>query len=235
MNKEMTHRILTAATSYLPDENACNLARLCYRVIKHLNPDTDIIIIDCGSPFDPREVFNGAEVFQFEENVGAITRGGKDGAGRSCCKAIEIATERGYDYVAIHETDFILARSLVPLFEKMVRAGVKVASLGLASPYLFAEWGVLFIDVRYAKEIDYINRYSWETTPPWPLVEMRLEQIFKDDLFFFNVRGMRNEHNTLNVANLANHFPYGPCQWMTHAADMNLYSRMLDLNGVVPV
>jgi hypothetical protein len=136
--------------------------------------------------------------------------------------------------VAVYETDFILSRPIRPLFERMHKSGVKVASLGLANPYSFPEWGILFLDVKYAIETDFIKRYDWEHAPYWPLIEMRLEEMFGDDLFYFNIRGMRNDHNQLNTGNLANHFPYRNCEWLTHCADMNLYARMLQLNGVHP-
>lgn len=228
-------RILTACTSWIDNEATVELVKLWFRVWHHLNPGEDIILIDACSPFDPALFLpNPPEIFRWPENVGAITRGGKDGSGRSCCKAIELAIGRDYDYVAVYETDFVLARSLRPMFEKMHRTGVKVASLSLANPYLFPEWGVLFINVQYAKDTKFIERYDWENSPRWPLVEMRLEQMFRDDLFFFNVRGLRNDQNQINVANIANNFPYGPCQWLTHCADPNVYSRMLELNSVVP-
>jgi hypothetical protein len=67
-----------------------------------LNPDIDTILIDCASPFDPRVFIKDIEVFRFADNVGAINKGGKDGAGRSITKGMEIAVERGYDYVCLH-------------------------------------------------------------------------------------------------------------------------------------
>lgn len=225
-------RLLICATSYLPDLPSIELAKLSHRVIKHLNPGEDIKIIDCGSPFDPALTFAGADIFKFDENVGAISRGGGDGAGRSCCKAIELAIEGGYDYLVVHETDFIFAKSCREIVNRMHKAGVKVACPGWATPYLFPEYGVLFMSVQYAKDTDYIGRYDWQTSKPLPIVEKRLQAMFGDDLWFFPALGMRNEHNQLNVANIANMYPYGNPVWLTHCADPMLYYRLLDLNSV---
>jgi len=228
-------RILIAATSWIDNEYTLALFKLWYRVFKTLNKDEDFILIDACSPFDPRQHLpEGVEVFRWDENVGAISRGGKDGSGRSACKAIEIAIERGYDYVAIYETDSIFVRPIRPIFEKMQRSGVKVASPGLAKPYDFLEWSIWFLDIKYAKDTKFVERYDWEHTPAWPLVEMRLEAMFKDDLFILPFRGIRNEHNHTNVANIAQVWPYFLPDWMTHVNDLNLYVRWLDLLRITP-
>lgn len=229
----MAPRILTAATSFVDNTNTIELVKLWFRAWRHLNPGEDIILIDACSPFDP-SVFlpNPPEMFRWEENIGAISRGAKDGAGRSFCKAIELAQDGRYDYVCVYETDFILARAIRPIIERMAKAGVKVASPGFAAPYQFPEWGVVFLDVKYAIENKVIERYGWQTSPIRPIVEMRLETLFGDDLWFLPLRGVRNEQNQVNVGNIANMFPYQMPAWLTHCADPNLYFRMLELNGV---
>lgn len=231
----MHPKILIAGTSFVDNEHTRELVKLWYRAMKHQNPDEDFILIDAPSPFDPEQFLpKGLNIFRFEENVGAITRGGKDGAGRGFSKAIELAAAGHYDYVAVYETDFIFCPPIRQVINRMHKAGVKVASPSLATPYRFAEWGILFIDVKYAVESRIVERYDWQNSPTWPLVEMRLERLFGDDLFFFNFPGFRNESNDINAANIANHFPYGTCQWLTHCADLNVYVRMLELNGIYP-
>jgi hypothetical protein len=229
-------RILIAGTSYVDNEYTRELCQLWFRTLKHLNPNEDFILIDACSPFDPL-VFLPKEtnIFRFEENVGAITRGGGDGAGRGCAKAMELAIEGGYDYVCVYESDFIMAQAIRPIINRMHKAGVKVAVPSLATPYQFCEWGCCFFNVQYLKDTKFIERYDWKNTPKWPLVEMRLEKMFGDDLFLLNIQGFRNESNQLNVANIANNFPYGVCRWLTHCADPNLYVRMLELNNVYPL
>lgn len=229
----MTVRILIAAVAYVPDEPRRELVKLCYRVIKHLNPGVDVVVIDAPSPFDPKVFLPGANVFSFDENVGAINRGGRDGAGRALCKAIEIGIEGGYDYVVHHETDFILARPVTPIIERMHKADVGVASPGLANPYAFLEWGAFFISTKYAQESRFIERYDWEHNQPWPLVELKLEQLFGDDLFLLPLRGIRNDMNQINVANIGQNCPYGLFDWMTHT-NMDVLAQWLTLLGIRP-
>lgn len=226
-------RILIAGTSFIETEHSLALFNMWFRVIKTLNPNEDFVLVDACSPFDPRlHVPKDTNVFRWDENVGAITRGGKDGCGRSMCKVIELAIEGDYDYIAICESDAIFCQPVRPIINRMHKADVKVASIGLANPYHFLEWSTCFFNVRYLEETKFVERYSWETTPSWPLVEMRLEHLFGDDLFTLPYRGIRNEGNMVNVANIANMFPYQNPDWMTHCADLNVYIQLLKLNGI---
>lgn len=230
-------RLLIVGTSWVDNEASVELTKLCARTIATLNPGEDFVLIDSASPFDPRQFLPAAlagKVFRFDDNIGAINRGGRDGAGRALCKAVDLAIAGHYDYVAVHEMDFVLAKPVRPIVERMAKANVKVASPSFASPYAFYEWGVFFVDVAYARESCFIARYDWEHAQAWPLVETKLEQLFGDDLFLLGLRGLRNESNQINAANLANAFPYANCVWLTHCADHNVYVRMLELNGVYP-
>src|ERR1700678_4550993 len=98
--------VLIAGTSFIDNGHSSELFKMWFRTIKHLIPKEDFILVDACSPFDPRlMVPKDTEVFRWDENIGAITRGGKDGCGRSLCKVIELAIERDYDYVAVCESD----------------------------------------------------------------------------------------------------------------------------------
>jgi hypothetical protein len=227
--------ILIVGTSWVPDEGARELCKLVYRTILTLNPEEAVSVVDSCSPFDPSQFLPSVPVVhRFDENIGAINRGGGDGAGRALCRAIQLAAIAGYDYVVIQELDFLFAKAVRSLVERMHKAGVKIATPGLANPYAFVEWGIFFVNVAWARETKFVERYDWAHSHPWPLVEIKLEQLAGDDLFLLGLRGMRNEGNQLNVANLANAFPYANPVWLTHCADQNVYARMLELNGVYP-
>jgi hypothetical protein len=231
-------KILIVATSWVDNESSLELCKLAMRTMTTLNPGEAVIMVDSCSPFDPRNFLSPpgrpGRFEVFKENIGAINRGGGDGAGRALCRAIELGIEGGYDYVAIQEADFLFAKPIRPIIERMDKAGVKIASPGLANPYAFVEWGIFFVSTAYARESRFVERYDWPHSQRWPLVEVKLEQLAGDDLFLLGLRGMRNEGNQLNVANLANCFPYANPVWLTHCADQNVYARMLELNGVYP-
>ena len=223
-------RILIVGTSHVPDEARRDLAKLWLRVVKNLNPGIDVMLIDSGSPFDPSK-FLDIEVFRFEDNIGAISQGQRDGSGRGFCKALEFGVERGYDYVVPWEADMIFVLPVVPIIEKMDRVGVKVAA-AFADPYQFLEWGFSFWSVKYVKESNFIKRYDWENSPRWPIPEFRVQYLTQYEIFVLPFHGYRNSLNNMNIMNITQLFPYEPCKFLTHCIDHGLYYRMLDLNGV---
>lgn len=227
----MSPRILIYGGTFVDTEEGRGMVRLWSKVVRGVNPDCDVLIIDSVSPFDPRVFLDGhVEVVGFEKNVGHLCRGGQDGAGRTFCEGMLIAAERGYDYCVHMETDLLFARPVRPIVEKMARTGVKVGALA-TKYYQFLEWGISFFNVRHMMESRFVERYCWETAPTWPIPEVRIEQLLSDDLFILPFRGMRNDMNEANEANLAGMFPYFPPDYITRAT-LPLCHEFLRLNGI---
>lgn len=225
-------RTLIAGTSYLPDQARLELAQLWSRVARHLNPHTDIILIDSASPFDPATVMPpDIEIIRFPDNIGAISQGQRDGSGRAFCKGLEIAVERGYDYCMIWEADTLFTLPAAPIIKKMHRIGVKVAA-PFADPYAFMEWAVCFWSTQYVKDSKFIERYDWEHAPKWPIPEFRVQSLVQDEVFVLPIRGYRNSMNNLNAANYKSVQPYFPFSFLTHCQDFGLYYQFLDMNGI---
>jgi hypothetical protein len=225
-------KTLIVGTSYVEDEARFELFKLWYRLVKHLNPTTDLMVVDTPGLFDPRPWLpTEQEIFRFDDNIGALSRGQRDGSGRGFCKGMEFAIERGYDYLVINEADFLFARPVDIYINRMHKAGVKVACT-IATPYHFCEWGISFFDVKYLAETKFIERYGWEKTPFYPLPEWRVENMTAEDLFLFPLRGIRNDQDQINVGNLANSFPYQPPDWITHCRDLAVYFQFLNINRI---
>jgi GT2 family glycosyltransferase len=233
-------RTLIFATSYIADFTRRDLVSLWAKVTTKLNPDHDILLVDSASPVDPREFLGWADysvgapitrsVYRFPENIGHLNITGKDGWGRGFCKGIEIAIERGYEYMAHVDSDLIFCRPVEPIIEKLEKYGVKVA-MPMGHPYLFTETAALFVSVPYLKEIDFVGKYNWEVPVAGRIPEMRCEDIFGDDLFCLPLRGMRNDGNLITWKNFDKMFPYG-LDFFTHSQDMGLYDRLLKKNGI---
>lgn len=226
-------KVLVFGTSYVADETRRSLVQIWLKLVKR-NTGVDILIVDSCSPFNPSSFLpSDTFVFRFDDNIGAISRGQRDGAGRAFCKGLENAIDAGYDYAVHYESDFLFAPPIMPIIEQMAKAGVKVVSPGLANPYHFLEWGISFFDVKWVKETGFIQKYDWEHAPTWPIAEIRMEKLIGDDLFVIPFRGIRNEQNIVNVASLSNSFPYSPPDWISHCDDFNVYLQFLNINGIV--
>jgi hypothetical protein len=241
-------RILVAGSAYIHNEGLRELCKLWTRVVQHLDPNVDIVIIDSVSPFEPAAFLNwhcvgdGEDivtadgqcqdwVYRFKENLGHLSRGGEDGAGRTFCKSIELGIEGGYDYVAVIETDLIFLRSITDICKRMRRSGTQMAAAPNAQ-YQFPEFGACFIDCRWAKEFDLIGKYNWKKSQPWPIPEIRLMNIVQEYLMLLPVYGIRVDQTGITAISLQNYFPYYPPAWITHAEDFQIYLKAIMLNNI---
>lgn len=241
-------KILIVGSAYVDNEGLRELCKLWSRVVTYLDPDCDVIIIDSASPFKPSVFLDWPEiegfgegllsipgsvraVYRFSDNIGHLSRGGQDGGGRTYCKAVELAAASDYDYLAFIETDLIFMRSVVEIVRRLARSGTKVAALP-SFQYQFPEFGVSFIDVKWAKEFDLIKKYNWQGSQPWPIPEIRMMNFLRDYLMLLPLYGMRVDQLGATAETLPNFFPYYPPAFVTHAADLAVYTRALMLNNI---
>src|SRR6202000_2454499 len=101
------------------------------------------------------------EVFQFGDNPGHLQETGVDGWGRAFCKGLEIAIGMGFEYVALIDTDFLFMPYVRDVFENMKIAEQKFASCD-GPPYQWIEGGLVFANVQWLKDTNYIARYYWQ-------------------------------------------------------------------------
>lgn len=225
-------RTLIFGSSYIENEAKLEFVRLWGRLVDFLNPGIDIVVIDSASPLDPAAVLPSRfNVHRFPDNIGPISRGYRDGAGRALCKGMELAIEGKFDFCVHLEADFVFVHCVMNTVNRMARAGVKVAACYQPN-YQFLEWGLSFFSVPYLKETKFIERYDWPNAPFFPIPEWRLEHLTADDLFVLPYRGMRNDHGQLNVSNIGSFCPYVPFDFLHHV-DILLAQRLIDSNRIV--
>jgi len=242
-------RILVAGSAYVHSEPLRELCRLWSRVVQHLDPGVDIVILDSVSPFEPavfldwpcftersrkisEELYGDNRwVYKFDENLGHLNKGGEDGAGRTFCKSVELGIALGYDYVVVIETDLIFLRCVRDICLRMQRNGCKIAALPNLQ-YAFPEFGVCFIDTKWAKEFDLVGKYDWKKSQPWPIPEVRLMNILKDYLMMLPEYGVRVDQMPMTEQNFASYWPYFPPAYVTHAPDFGIYLKAVMMNNI---
>lgn len=235
-------KTLILGTSYVTDagDGAQNygsaLVTLWADVMQKLNPGTDILIVDSASPIDPAVFLSGRSisVLQLENNIGHINISGRDGWGRAFCAGVQYAIEEGYDYVAYCDVDIILAKPVGPIIEKMAKYGVE-AACPMDMQYNFLENGLMFLDVGYLKDSDFIARYDWKSrtrsADPMDIPEMVFERLMGDALFTLPIRTYRDDFKRITPNNIEHAFPYG-IDAITHMASMEVYHRFLEMKGI---
>lgn len=237
-------RILVAGGSFIEHELMREVCKLWSRVIAYLDPNIDIAVFDSCSPFDPAAflhwpvVESTADVLseskwihRFPDNIGHLSRGGQDGAGRSYCTAVQTAIDKEYDYLAYIETDLIFLRSITEICLRMRRNGCKVCALPNFQ-YQFPEFGVTVFDVKWAKDFNFVGKYDWLHSQPWPIPEVRLMNMLKDHLLLLPLYGMRCDQIGVSPDTLSSFFPYFPPAWVTHAQSFDIYAKAVMLNNI---
>lgn len=225
-------RTLIFGTSWIPDQTARWVLDQWVRITRKLNPDTDILLIDSASPAFPVGGVGVRDV-RFPDNIGHLWKTGRDGWGRAFCRGIEIASAKGYEFAVFIEADLLFFRPIAPIIDRMAACGVGAAA-PMAHPYMFIETGLMFMDLAYMREIDFIRRYDWQNSPKMPVVEQRVEAIFDSGGRYFSLplKGTRDDGNGIVAKNLRTLFPAG-CQWLHHAsvATFRAFLAMNDLQA----
>lgn len=183
---------------------------------------------------DPAERFRRNGVLRFPDNIGHINTTSRDGWGRAFCKGVEYAFDWGYDYIAYCDVDILFARPVGPIIEKMARSGVK-ASCPVDTQYAFLENGLMFLDVAYLRDSDFIGRYNWpsrtRSADPMEIPEMVFERLMEDVLFTLPLRTYRDDMKRITPNNIEHAFPYG-IDAITHMASIECYERFLEMKGI---
>lgn len=234
-------KVLYFCTCWLPDLDRVFMLQSWLRVARQQG--ADIRIIDTISAYHPLMMQLGllhSEVIGVGGNVGHGSReGDKDGWGRAFCKGVELAIECGYDYAVHVESDMacrVDCRDVIALMQKEGKP--------FAAPYCSQvdniETGLMYMDVKRLKELDFINRYNWPKIRPEMSITERIALqperviggIFGDEWLLLKWNGMRIEYERVAELFLMNEImakPIGvhPVHYFTHvrAAMYDLYTR----------
>lgn len=243
-------RTLILSTCYVSSPSMRDLVVLWSKLMANLNPSTDILLVDSASPINPAKFLyaqgfrNDADyyvqrrIWSFDDNLGHLSRGGKDGWGRAFCRGIEIAADaaksfnyaaagvESYDYVAYMDADILCRRPVAPVIERMAAKNIKICC-PMDFSYQFVENGICFMNLEWLIETKFCERYDWQNPVPTTLPEYRFEALAGDELWLLSWRGMRNDRSRLTPQNLNTAYDY-----VTHCQDMKVYTRFLEINGL---
>ena len=222
------------------------MVTLWARLTRYLNGHMDIILFDSASPFDP-QIFLPKnlhiDVYRFEENVGHLSHGGGDGAGRTLMWGIKHAIEHDYDYAVHIGTDMFFAKPVAKITERMSRDSVKCCCLP-NSLYQFLEWELSAYNLVWVRGRDFISKYNWQSVHgPYPQVprpsllkkiipEWRLQAAAGDALWVLPYSGAHNADNRVTHLNMDGAFPYHPPVWLHMAKDIRTFLRFIEVNGI---
>lgn len=241
---------------HITNERAGNLMRTALALAEKLNPGVDFLLVDNGSPLDPRKFLDeswndtgfslrdgliptigkGKTICRFTDSIGHFFWDAdrdpppKDGPGRGIMTALQVAMKSGYDRAVYMEPDCLFARPIEDGFKQMTKP------IGFLPR---TPWGYLdnqvwwFADLKWLKEYDYVGKYDWPNRvgdrrgePPGEVIH---EQISGDHFDVLPFKGCRTSQVPVKAHNIRHAFPDG-VDFITHA-DRDTFAAFLEMNG----
>lgn len=221
---------LIMGTAYVATAHRVREVTLWHRLVRKLNPDTDIVVVDAASPFNPQN-FLDAEKTRFirlDKNVGHLSQGGMDGWGCAFTTGLAHAQGNGYEHIAYIDTDIMFAHPVADCLVKL--QGTEVHALcPIDFTYQFLENGLMFMDAIAARTL--VEDYDWRGSTLEELPERKVERILLGELLTLPLRGCRNDRGLVTAQNIRQVFPFG-VDYLTHCADYGVYVEFLKVNKI---
>jgi len=231
---------LIFGTAYVDSDHRVALMGYWITLTEALNPDCDLLIVDSASPrmkevagissFLPYVGTARAKrrIFDFGDNVGHLSRRGRDGWGRAFCYGLQAAIDGGYEYVAHIEGDSLFRLPVRDVIIEMARDKTKVVStpvIGTDRSWpAWLETGLMFFSVDYLRTCNFAQKYDWPSRPVAPTPEVVVRQIVSANLKMMGWRAWRGDKNQISRDNVE----ALDLDWVTHChSDIEVYSRFL--------
>jgi hypothetical protein len=232
---QATAPLLVFGTIYVDSKERQRLAEQWLTLHSALNPDCDLLLVDSNSPLPLTRADFAApkfEKFNFGDNVGHLSRKGRDGWGRAFCKGLDLACERGYEHVAHVEGDSLLRVPVRDLVASMIATGKSVASIPVHGMDRdipgWVETGLMFFSTSFLRRSQFTRRYDWRNREVRPTPEVVVRNLIGDDnLLMLPLRGLRGDKNQVTHGNIVSL----NLDWVTHCHnDIWAYDRFVEAN-----
>lgn len=243
-------RTLIHFSSHIRTEAQRDLLFAQYQLVRHLNPEADILIVDSASPIFPATFLPGHwhwarlldddhiptisgknTLLAFKDAIGHPYHDKlreRSGPCRAWMKGIECAIAGGYDRVVYYEYDLLCARPVADAFAQMTKP---VGTGGRPFGETFDEVGLFYASVDYLWRSDFVRRYNWRGST-MPIGEIRMMSLLDADgaRQVLDFKGNRDRFVS-TPDNFA--FAYGgeKLDWLTHAKPETLH-HFLKLHGL---
>lgn len=155
-------RVLLFGTSYADTPEKRSMIFRWLKLNEQLNPDCKLMMVDSASPHLPSL---SCQVLQLGDNIGHLSRGGRDGWGRAFCAGLQYAIDQKFDYVAHVETDSLFRLPIMPIVTQMNHEGVSVASVPVRGTKKreqdWVETGLMIFGTSWVRDAKFIEHYDW--------------------------------------------------------------------------
>jgi SAM-dependent methyltransferase len=240
-------RTLIVVTCYVDSAHRARLFDHCLTLTRKRNADCDLLVVDSHSPLCPGVAkliadkhgaflpYSGTParqmVYSFPDNVGHLSRKGRDGWGRAFCYGLDAAVQAGYDYVVHIEGDSLFRLPVLPIVRQMRRQKIAVQSIPvLGTKYEMRGWvetGLMFFSTEFLVESKLTQRYDWPNRRESPSPEAVVRGLCGDKLQMASWKAWRGDKNQITADNIAEL----NLDWVTHCWDNDpVYDRFLEVS-----
>jgi hypothetical protein len=210
-------RVLLFGTCYCDTREKSRVLEMWQELA--LRSECDAFIVDSQSPMLPH-IQLPIGYYTFKDNIGHLSRNGKDGWGRAFSYGLFRAVAMEYDYVVHVEGDSLFTGSVQDLLAWMQSYNFKVTSTPMSStpkPWIKHQWletGFMAFSVDWLKRTQFIQRYHWEVRTNKPVPEVVVRNLIPHtDYRDMPLKTMRDDFKELTTENLDRY----KLDWLTHA------------------
>lgn len=211
--KQNNDKLLIFGTMYMYDDRCIDVVDEWIDTIEKYNPNDDWLLVDSNSNVeyksgwpDKKSVdinkIDKRNIVSFDDNIGHLSKNGKDGWGRAFTKGIELAIKFGYKWVAHIESDVLFNKNIKNLIFKYNRSDFLTA---WNNTHKWVETGLMIMNVEYLKSINFIDKYDWENRTMSPTPEEVVGDIVQWDKL--EVSGGRNDDRWMEEEAAKNNQP----------------------------
>lgn len=230
-------RYLVFATTYIDGPERAHLLDQWIELNKTLNPDCDLLIVDSLSPNLSEADLTGfvrglgshLMLKQFEDNIGHLSRRGRDGWGRAFTYGLQAAIDHDYAFVAHVEGDSLFRKPWGPIFEDMRKRNIKALSTPVRGMIRdmpgWVETGLMAFSVPYLKTSALATRYDWPHRSVHPTPEAVIRTLLGHDLTMATWKAWRGDKAQITHQNVVSL----DLDWITHCGgDVWAYDRFFE-------
>lgn len=211
-------RTLIFATTYVDSPDREKLTKQWIKLTTELNPECDILLVDSASPLKEwkDDLPSGVSIFDFGDNVGHLSRKGRDGWGRAFCYGLQYGVDHGYTYVAHIEGDSLLRTPVAQITRRLNQESKGCASIavkGMKGEREYPTWietGLMVFTTDYLVTSHFIEHYDWPNRKESPTPEVIVRQLVQDSLVLLPLKGERGDKNQITKSNVKE------LDWVTH-------------------
>ena len=233
--------VLIFATTYVDSGDRERLTRQWLDLHTAINPECDFLLVDSASPSPVLDAEWTARFkadrrkfrfFNFGDNVGHLSRKGRDGWGRAFCRGLDYAAEHGYDYVLHIEGDSLLRVPARDLVAKLRAAGRDVASIPVKGTTReipgWVETGLMLFSTAFLKRTGFTRKYDWPVREVRPTPEYVVPEIIgRGETLMLDINGLRGDKNQISADNIVKL----DLDWVTHVHnDIWVYEAFVKAN-----